>query len=50
MVSSNAKALDKKYILHKNLGSKQSGGDDIWPVYVLLQKKIFLSKQKKLLK
>ena len=49
MVSTNAEALDKKYILHKNLGSKQSG-DDIWPVYVLLQKKIFLSKQKKLLK
>ena len=43
MMSSNAEAWDKKYLLRNNLGTKQSG-DDIWPVYVLLQKKLFSSK------
>ena len=32
-----------KHILLNNLGSKQSG-DEIWPVYVLFQKKNFYQK------
>ena len=43
MTSSYAKAWNTKHILLNNLGSKQSG-NEIWPVYVILQKKIFYQK------
>ena len=43
MTSSDAQARNTKHILLNNLESKQSG-NEIWPVYVMLQSKIFLSK------
>ena len=43
MTSSDAQAWNTKHILLNNLESKQSG-NEIWPVYVMLQSKIFLSK------
>ena len=42
MMSSNTQAWNTKHILLNNLGSKQSG-NETYPVYVILQKKI-LSK------
>ena len=43
MTSSNAQAQNKKYLSLNNLGSKQSV-NEIWPVYVLIQKKKFHQK------
>ena len=37
-MSSHAQVRNMKRILLNNLGSKQSG-NEIWPVYVILQKK-----------
>ena len=43
MMLSNAWPENKKYILLNNFGSKQSV-NEIWPVYVILQKEIFYQK------
>ena len=43
MASSNAQTGNAKHILLNKLGSKQSG-NEIWPVYVILQNKIFYQK------
>ena len=43
MTSSNAQAQHTEHILLNNLGSKQSD-NEIWPVYIILQKKIFYQK------
>ena len=44
MTSSNAKAWNTKHILLNNLGSKNSKVNEIWPVHVTLQNKIFIKK------
>ena len=46
MTSSNAQALNTKYILLSNLWSKQFH-NEIWPVYVTLLKKNFYPKNPK---
>ena len=43
MMSSNAQAWNAKHILLNNFGSKQCG-NEIWPVYLTLQKKFFIKK------